>query len=402
MNALFRHAPPRQAPGPARIARVAIFDDLKRAEQAWRKLEAEGAIFTPYQRYDWVAPWQYHVGEAAGFVPFIVVGYGENGEPLFLWPLARAAKGPLKIARFFGDKHANFKLALWQPQIAAAMTRADFEAIFAQLKVHAQVPDLLLLCDQPESWNGTPNPFALLPHQPSPSFVSQAALDPNFEELAKRCISTLKRKKIRNRERALAAHGPVRFWRAQDATDARAILAAFHAQKAERMREFGLANVFAEKGVREFIEIGATQNIASGQPAIEIYALSAGDVIVATCAGVVSGGRFSTMFNSIIRNEMAQTSPGQLLLMKVVQMACERGLAYFDLGVGEARYKELFCDDIEPLFDCFIPLTARGALAAPLARTAYAIKGHIKHNAVLWSGAQRLRRALFVLRRGRD
>jgi CelD/BcsL family acetyltransferase involved in cellulose biosynthesis len=50
-------------------------------------------------------------------------------------------------------------------------------------------------------------------------------------------------------------------------------------------------------------------------------------------------------------------------MINVVRMCCQRGLSEFDLGVGEARFRRLFCTEIEPLFDTFRPLTARGSIA---------------------------------------
>ena len=67
------------------------------------------------------------------------------------------------------------------------------------------------------------------------------------------------------------------------------MLEVFFAQKAERMRELGVGDVFGAPGVHEFIVEATTANLAQKRPAIELYALSAGETIVATFSGTVAG-----------------------------------------------------------------------------------------------------------------
>ena len=301
MNVALRHSPSPNRALPAaagRLSRVAIFDDLAAVEPLWRGLEAQDCLTTPFQRYDFLGPWQRHVGARAGVLPFIVVGFDALGETICLWPLGRRQAGPLRVVEFLGGKQASFKLPIWRRETAAGATKAMLDAIVAQLGSSA---DALILRNQPRAWEGIANPIALLPHQPSPDAVHSGKLLPDFEALAREQISSAKRKKIRNRERQLLTHGPVRFWRAQTQAQAHELLAVFHAQKARRMQELGIANVFDEPGVHEFIAEALTSGIASN-PAIEFYGLAAGDTTVATWAGVAGGGRFSGTFTSFIHN----------------------------------------------------------------------------------------------------
>jgi len=71
-------------------------------------------------------------------------------------------------------------------------------------------------------------------------------------------------------------------------------------------------------------------------------------------------------------------------MINLLRMCCQRGLTQFDLGVGEASFKRLFCREIEPLFDTFRPLTARGAIVALGYRLAYHLKSKIKHSPTIW------------------
>lgn len=375
--------PRRAAPA---FAEIALYTDLAAAEPLWRRIEAApDSVLTPYQRFDLLAAWQRHVGSRNGITPLIAVCLDAAGAPLCLWPLGRRAVGGAAQAEFLGGKHANFNSPIWRREVAARIAPPDLQAVLRRL---GEAADALVLLNQPQSWDGLANPLALLPHGASADPAYHGALMADFDALLAARMSANKRKKLRNRERALTQHGAVTLRRAGSPQEVRAFLTAFHAQKAERMRELGVDDVFAEPGVADFIAEAA----CGEHPVIEVYALYAGDVIAATTAGIVAGSRFSTMFNSIIRNELAQASPGQLLLTRLIETLCGRGLQMFDLGVGEAHYKEIFCNEAEPLFDSFLALSPAGRLLAGANRALYAAKRTVKRTPALWNAVQTARR----------
>jgi CelD/BcsL family acetyltransferase involved in cellulose biosynthesis len=384
------HTDHRPLPAVAgRIARVDIFDDMASAEPHWRALERAEALATPYQRYEFLSLWQRHVGAEAGFTPFIVVGFDAIGTPLFLLPLGCRSFGPWKVVEFLGGKHANFNMGLWRREVAATISADALRAVLKRLAGRA---DMLMLTNQSLTWAGTTNPFALLPHQRAANLGFSGALAPDFEALLRARTNAAARKKMRKKERTLAGYGAVRFERASDAAQVHRVLDAFFKQKSARMQLLGVTDVFAAAEVRRFIEAAATERLAGGNPLIELYALSVDDIIVATMGGIVGDGRFCAMFNSIVAGRYAVESPGEQLILNLVRTCCERGLETFDLGIGEAHYKNLFCGDAEPLFDSFLPLSAAGRLLAPAASLAEAVKRAIKQRPILWSIVRAVRR----------
>jgi CelD/BcsL family acetyltransferase involved in cellulose biosynthesis len=117
------------ASGAERIARIEFFDTLSSVEGIWRQLERNDAVRTPYQSYDFLSPWQRHIGEPTGVTPCLVVGFDRAGKPAFLLPMGRTRKGPLNVLGFLGGKHANFNLGIWRRDILGHITADDIRAV---------------------------------------------------------------------------------------------------------------------------------------------------------------------------------------------------------------------------------------------------------------------------------
>jgi CelD/BcsL family acetyltransferase involved in cellulose biosynthesis len=390
-----------QAPAPkidGRAVRIDIYEDFAEAEPYWRALERPGTLATPYQSYDFLRLWHAHIGAPAGVTPCLVVGFNGEGTPLFLWPFGRRSFGGLQVVEFLGGKHANFNMALWRRDVAASIGADKLQAVLARLSAQA---DIVTLTNQPLTWAGTTNPFALLPQQRSANFGFSGPLVPDFEALMRARTNSASRKKMRKKERALADYGTVRFARAETEAEIRHVLDAFFKQKAARMRMQGLPDVFGAPGVRRFIEAGTTAQMPGGGAVVELYSLSVDDIIVATIGGIAGNGRFCAMFNSILGGRYAVESPGEQLLINLVRQCCDRGFDTIDLGIGEAHYKSLFCGDAEPLFDSYWPLSASGRRLAFAFRLAAAVKRAVKQRPALWSMVRAARRLRGRLSGGR-
>ena len=132
-------------------------------------------------------------------------------------------------------------------------------------------------------------------------------------------------------------------------------------------------------------------SLPDGGRAIEIHALESDDEVIALFAGVADGYRFSMMFNTYTLSESSRHSPGLILIRNIIDHYAERGYRTLDLGIGSDEYKKLFCKTGEPIFDCFVPLSPRGSVAAATMSTANRAKRLVKRSPTLSRLAQRLR-----------
>jgi CelD/BcsL family acetyltransferase involved in cellulose biosynthesis len=381
---------PRSA---AAIARVEVFSDMAAAEPHWRKLERAGAVATSYQRFDMLAAWQRHVGARVGVRPFIVTAFDAGGEPMVLWPLGASRVGAFGVAHCLGGKHANLNFGLWRREVAAAMDARTIRDVLRHIRAAGHGIDLLTLTSQPESWDGIANPFALLPHQASADWYGKLTIDPSEPDVIGTALSNSMRSRLRTKERKLQKLAGYRYHKATDPADIDRLLDGFLALKAIHMPAQGLRNVFAEPGVADFLREACHSRLPNGDRLIEIHALEGGGEILAVFGATVDANRFSLMINTYTTGEHARHSPGLIILLHILADCAARGVRSFDIGAGRASYKDFFCKEPEPLFDSFLPLTARGHLLALACRASFAAKRTIKNSDVLWSAVQTLRRA---------
>jgi len=373
----------------SRIASVDIVNDLGQAETIWRGLE--GQFSTPYQRFDFLGPWQRQVGARESLTPFIVIARDAERRPLYLLPLAVRRKHGVRTACFMGGKHATFNMALWDRDFAAGATEADLKALLEGIRERAAV-DVLALTQQPRHWQDLPNPMALLPRQPSVNDCPVLTMAPGAAPSA--LISNSFRRRLKSKERKLQALPGYRYYAATSDAEIKRLLDWFFSIKPRRMAEQKLPNVFAEPGVEDFVRDACMAPRSTGDRIIDIHALECDDEVIAIFAGVADGHRFSMMFNTYTMSGNSRYSPGLILMRNIIDHYAGRAYRALDLGIGSDDYKRLFCKDDEPIFDSFIPLSLRGELAAGAMSGLNRAKHLVKHNQALFHAAQRLRSAL--------
>ena len=373
------------------ISRIEIFDEPGQAESIWRGLEDQQHFSTPFQRFDFLHPWQQFVGERAGYRPIIVVAFDDERRPLVLLPLTIEESFGSRIASFMGGKHATFNMGLWDRDFAKVAARADLDAVFSAIRDRAAV-DALVFFQQPLKWHDQPNPLALLPHQPSVNDCPLMTILPDAAPTDR--ISHSLRRRLGSKERKLKNLAGYRYCVATDDGEIRRLLDAFFRIKPQRMAAQKLPNVFAEAGVEDFIREACMTRLANGGRVIEIHALECDDEVIAIFAGVADGRRFSMMFNTYTISQNSRYSPGLILVRHIIDHYAERDYRILDLGVGPDDYKRHFCKNCEPIFDCFVSLSLRGKIATAAMSGVNRVKHLVKHTPALLPTARKLRSAL--------
>ncbi|MGH6818785.1 MAG: GNAT family N-acetyltransferase [Methylovirgula sp.] len=374
---------------PAHV-KVEVHRDIGRVLAAWAELEA----ITPasaYQTRAFVLAWLETLGAARKIEPLFVLARDRQEQVLALLCLGIERHGIFRSAGFLGGKESNFNFSLFRP--GANFTAAD---ILALLRAGAetlgpQAPDVFHLKNQPFEWERVQNPLALLPHWPSASYAYATALRPDPDSFLASKLSRDTRKKLRKKELRLCCLGAVAMIDNGAPDRGCRILDAFFAEKIARCKEQVIGADFTHPSMRAFFDRLNAESRA-GRPWFELYGLTLNDRVIATYAGIVHRGQFSAMINSFDRGpEIAKSSPGDLLLMKLFVRQCQRGVTSFDLGIGEARYKAAYCDIVIPLFDVVMGFGVKGRLFAAYLVLCTRLKRAIKQNRRILKVVRRIR-----------
>lgn len=380
--------------------RITVGSDIAALSDEWRTLEAY-ALVTPYQAHGWVSAFAATVGAAHGMEFRHAVLRDAEDRLLAILPLVITRRLGARFAEFIGGKHANYHMGLYAPGFAASLDAQGAEAMLRAVAAAIGGLDAFAFVNQPLRWGDAANPTAQLPASgPSPSGAYKLALDGgDGETTLKRAMSSHARKKLKNKRNRFAEFGASVLVRARSESEIERVIGAFLDQKAARFAAMGIPDPFAEPAMRAFLRKGALASEDGSAPVLELYSLDVDGRSVATYVGAVQGTRFSGMATSFaMDDEIARTSPGEILLVDLIKLKCREGFSVLDLGVGEARYKTTICDDRDELADSFLPLTVRGRAFVWLSRAKRAAKRWVKSSPTALRLAQR---ASGLMRRGR-
>jgi CelD/BcsL family acetyltransferase involved in cellulose biosynthesis len=377
----------RAAAGEAVFASVKVFTEPRDAIDVWRALAPE-VCGSFYQSENFLLAWLECCGGQQKVEPFFIVARDALGAPLALLPFGLFRFGPLRVAQFLGGKHSNANLGLFRA--GAAFSARDLRLLLREAARERNGPHLYRLLNLPLVWRGAANPLVLLPHRPAANSGYATKLGPDGEAWLAGRLSTPTRKKLRKKEKRLAGRGALRYFRAENTAQAADILDAFFLQKRVRFAGFGEGGAAA---TRAFFAALTDFRASGAPPALELHALSLDGRLIATFAAGLHGGRLQGLFNSYDADpDIARSSPGEILLSHVLRDACARKIACFDLGLGDARYKTTFCDEIEAMADALFAPRLAGLLAQPFFAAGLAAKTAIKRNPRVWGLVKQWRR----------
>jgi CelD/BcsL family acetyltransferase involved in cellulose biosynthesis len=365
-----------------------VTDDLRSLEPVWEDLQ-QITPCTSAQTYDWARAWARHVLGPEGRQPVIAVG-AAGGRTLFLWPLEIGRSCGMKVLHWLGQEHANYAMGLFTRE-SEALTARDLRRLLGAVARETGAVAAIFKA-QPFSWDGRPNPFAKLPHWLTPSSGYAVTLG-DFDALQDRRMSKRSRSTLNRKERKLADAGPITYGWAETRNERLELVDIFFAQKARQFAAMGIKDIFDAHARAFYREVALLEG--DNPSRLRLGYIKVKDVVLATFSGTVCHGRMSVVLCSLAEGELQRMSPGALLLRHQIEEACAKGLAFYDIGAGEARHKDQWCDVIHPLFDSFIAFKPHGlTLTLPVAAMSR-LKRAIKSNPRLWAIAQKLRARLF-------
>lgn len=345
------------------------------------------ALFSPAQSASWVGNWGAKTGAD------IVIGtLSSEGHPALSLALEVVRRGPFKVARFPGGRHANGNFAAVDPRFLPALDGQAIGSLLAAIRKARPDIDLVALERLLPDLDGVANPLRAMPNFASPNLALAVDLDGGFEALLSRASGKRKRKKHRSQTRKFEAVGIFRRIEARSHEDVDRLLAAFFEMKAARFAKMGIADVFGDSPVRAFFRAIFADALAEEKPSFLLHGLEVAGKLRAVTGSSRSGGRLICEFGAIAEDDLAFTSPGDFLFFDNIQEACEDGFAVYDFSVGDETYKRLWCDVEIQHFEVLAPLTLKGRVLATALRQSTRAKAFVKNNPTVWKLTKMLRR----------
>jgi CelD/BcsL family acetyltransferase involved in cellulose biosynthesis len=325
---------------------------------------AAGHIF---QTSDYLETWASTIGAARGARLFFAAAHDDRGA-LFYLPLAIERRRGVRILTFPDGGVADYCAPI-VTEAGAALERDAVQRLWRQLLTRLPPVDLLSLGKMPDTIAEKANPLRFVAQTPDDTAGHAIRLAADWATFAATRLH--RAKDSRRKRRRLQELGPVRFVIATDAAEAAPLLDAMIAQKTERYVARRGADGFDRPGYRRYFASMTQRFLSSGH--VHLCALKVAETIVAAHWGLIMGNRFYCLMLSFDEHgPWAKYSPGRLLVEDMIAWCHEQGLAWFDLGFGEAAWKDQLCDRIVPMRRLIEPRTMAGAAylsAAGLART---------------------------------
>lgn len=345
------------------------------------------ALVAPAQTANWVRHWITEVRPDT-----VIAELKAGSRPVFTLALEVERRGPFRIARFMGGRHANGNFPATDRTWAASVTADDLDALFSALSKARPDIDLIALERLSFDLDGIPNPLANLSHSPSPNLALAVDLEGGFDCMLDRSNGKRRRKKHRSQIRKFEAVGPYRRVEAKTPAETHALLEAFLAMKAQRFSKMGIANVFGDRQVRQFFHALFSSALTQQPPRFVLHGLEVAGKLRAVTGSSVAGNRLVCEFGAIEDGDLSHASPGDFLFFENIQEACEQGFEVYDFSVGDEPYKRLWCDIEIRQFDVLVPLTMKGRLLALGQHQRSRLKILVKNNPAIWKLTKLLRR----------
>jgi len=364
---------------------IEVYESLDAARADWQELECR-AIYTPYQRFDWISAYLQAGFLANGCLRIIV--FRDHGKPVALLPLSIVRQQGVMQGRIIGMPISNADSLIFDPAYVNDITPNLLRKAFSGLRAAGQPLDLVSFHSLLKDWRGVTNPLLGFSHAPAPNNFYFETFPQGDAPFIEQSFPHKRRTNIRRSTRRLTeAFGPLSVRLASSEEEVDRFHAAFLEQRGARFAKMGVENVFARPQFQTLFLSLAKQGLGATHPMLHYHALFAGEDILATSLGVYAKGHYSQYINSTTVGEASKYSLMGVLLSMLVDELRADGIAVFDMGLGDFDYKT---DWTQPavVYDSLIPVSPLGSLAVPVLSGARKLKRTIKQTPALWKIAR--------------
>jgi CelD/BcsL family acetyltransferase involved in cellulose biosynthesis len=287
-----------------------------------------------FQSREFLDIWLDTIGKASGVEPYFVVVRDADGRPVLYLPLIIETKFNVRLLRFMDCGVADYNA----PIVAAdrSLSRQDFHDVWA--KVLALLPgfDVIDLKKIASDVAGVVNPLAYLDRTPFGDSGHAIVLTRLREQTDTRRAVVRLRRKLQTYAKGLSRVGEPRFIVNPDAAEAAPVAERLLELKRQKYQRTSTPDFLTAPGVerfyREMMSPGRLGTIS------HLSALMIGDTVASAHLGFIGRGRFYYIFPAY-DTEFGRHRVGHLLMEHLIDQSVAQDFETFDLGIGDASYK---------------------------------------------------------------
>jgi CelD/BcsL family acetyltransferase involved in cellulose biosynthesis len=287
-----------------------------------------------YQSREFLDIWLDTIGKASRIEPCFIVVRDADGWPVLYLPLVIETKFNVRMLRFMDCGVADYNA----PIVAAdhTLSRQEFHDVWA--KVLALLPgfDVIDLKKIASDVVGAVNPLTYLDCTPFGESGHGIVLTRLRDQTDTRRSVVRLRRKLQSQAKGLSRIGELRFIVNPAATEAARVTERLLELKRRKYQRTSTPDFLTAPGVerfyREMMRPGRLGTIS------HLSALTVGDTVASAHLGFIGRGRFYYIFPAY-DTAFGRHRVGHLLLEHLIDQSVAQDFDTFDLGVGDASYK---------------------------------------------------------------
>jgi len=287
-----------------------------------------------FQSREFLDIWLDTIGKASGVEPCFVVVRDADRRPVLYLPLIIETKFNVRLLRFMDCGVADYNA----PIVAAdrTLSRQEFHDVWADVLALLPGFDVIDLKKIASDVAGAFNPLTYLDCTPFGDSGHAIALTRLRDQTDTRRAVVRLRRKLQTHAKGLSQIGEPRFIVNPDAAEAAPVAERLLELKRQKFQRTSTPDFLSAPGVerfyREMMSPGRLGTIA------HLSALTIGDTVASAHLGFIGRGRFYYIFPAY-DTAFGRYRVGHLLMQHLVDQSAAQGFDAFDLGIGDASYK---------------------------------------------------------------
>ena len=316
-----------------------------------------------FQSREFLDIWLDTIGKASRVEPYFVVVRDADGRPVLHLPLIIETKFNVRLLRFMDCGVADYNA----PIVAAdrTLSRQEFHDVWADVLALLPSFDVIDLKKIATDVAGAVNPLTYLDCVPFGESGHVIALTRLRDQTDTRRTVARQRRKLQTHAKGLSQIGEPRFIVNPDASEAAPLIERLLELKRRKYQRTSTPDFLTAPGVEHFYR----QMMSPGRLGTisHLSALTIGDTVASAHLGFIGRGRFYYIFPAY-DTQFGRYRVGHLLLQHLIDQSVTQDFDTFDLGIGDASYKNKWATHRVALHSHQRAVTAAGRIYLQMRR----------------------------------